>query len=62
MVEIQKSKNEFVTKFINIKESLGLCDVWWARNPKKKRYTLRLQNVTSFIQRRLDYSMVSNAL
>ena len=44
------------------KESLGLCDIWQVRNPKKKRYTFRQQHVTSFIQRRLNYFLVSNNL
>ena len=57
-----KMKNKSVAKFIHIKESLGLCDIWRVRNPKKKRYTFREQHVTGFIQRRLDYFLVSNNL
>ena len=60
-VEIQKWKTS-VAKFIHIKESLGPCDIWQVRNPKKKRYTFRHQHVTGFIQRRLDYFLVSNNL
>ena len=59
-------KNKSVAKFIHIKESLGLCDIWQARNPKKKRSrqqtTFRQQHVTGFIQTRLDYFLVSNNL
>ena len=57
-----KMKNKSVAKFIHIKESLGLCDIWRVRNPKKKRYTFRQQRVTGFIQRRLDYFLDSNNL
>ena len=57
-----KMKNISVAKFIHIKESLGPCDIWQVRNPKKKRYTFRHQHVTGFIQRRLDYFLVSNNL
>ena len=37
----RKMKNKSVAKFIHIKESLGLCDIWRVTNLKKKRYTLR---------------------
>ena len=57
-----KMKNKSVAKFIHIKESLGLCDIWRVRNTKKKRYTFRQQHVTGFIQKRLDYFLVSNNL
>ena len=57
-----KLKNKAVAKFIHIKESLGLCDFWRVRNPKKKRYTFKQQHVTGFIQRRLDYFLFSNNL
>ena len=42
-------KSKPVAKFIHIKESLGLCDTWRVRNPKKKRYTFRQQHVTGFM-------------
>ena len=57
-----KMKKKSLTKFIHIKESLGLCDILRVRNPKKKPYTFRQQNVTGFIQRSLDYFLVSNNL
>ena len=56
-----KMKNKSVAEFVDIKESLGLSDIWRVRNPKKKRYTFR-QQVNGFIQRRLDYFLVSNNL
>ena len=55
-------ENKSVAKFIHIKESLGLCDIWRVRNPRKKRYTSRQQHVTGFIQRKLNHFLVSNAL
>ena len=54
-------ENKSVAKFIHIKESLGLCDIWRVRNLRKKHYTSRQQHVTGFIQRKLNY-FVSNAL
>ena len=32
-------KKKSLTKFMKIKESLNLCDIWRIRNPKFKRYT-----------------------
>ena len=55
-----KTKNKPVAKFIHIKESPELYDIWRVRNPKKKRYTFKQQHVTGFIQRRLDYFLVSH--
>ena len=55
-------KNKSVATFIDIKESLGLCDIWRVRNRKKKRYTFRRQHVTGFIQRSLDCFLGSNNL
>ena len=57
-----KMKNKSVAKYILIKESLGLCDIWQIRNLKKKRYTLRQQHFTGFNQRSLDYFLFSNNL
>ena len=57
-----KMKNKSVARFIHVKGSLRLCDIWRVRNPKKKLYSFRQQHVTGFIQRRLDYFLVSNNL
>ena len=57
-----KMKKKSVTKLIHSKESLGLCDIWRVKNPKKKCYTFRQQHATSFIQKRLDYFLASNTL
>ena len=45
-----------------VKESLGLCDIWRIRTPKTKGYTFRQLHVSGFVQRRLDYFLVSNNL
>ena len=57
-----KMKYKSEAKFIHIKESLGLSDFGRVINPKKKRYAFRQQHVFGFIQRRLDYLLVSNNL
>ena len=57
-----KMKNKSIAKYILIKKSLGLCDIWQIRNLKKKRYTLRQQHFTGFNQRSLDYFLFSNNL
>ena len=57
-----KMKNKYVAKFIHIKEKSRACDIWQVRIPKKKRYTFRQQHFTGFIQRSLDYFLVSNNL
>ena len=48
-------KKKSLTKFIEIKESLNLCDIWRIRNPKFKRYTFRQHHSSGFIQGRSDY-------
>ena len=46
---IPKVKNKSVAKIIHVKESLGLCNIWRVRIPKKKWYTFRQKHVTGFI-------------
>ena len=58
----EKIKNKYVAKFIHIKESLQIYDIWRVRNPSKKSYSFRQKYVTGFIQGRLDYFLVSNNL
>ena len=55
-------KKKSVAKLIHIKEILELCDIWRVRNSKKKRFTFRQRHNSGFIQRRLDYFLVSNIL
>lgn len=44
-----KMKNKSVAKFTHTKKTLGLRDIWRARNPKKNRYTFRQPYVIGFI-------------
>ena len=55
-------KQKSVAKLIEIKESFNLCDIRRIRNPKTKRFTFRQQHCSGFIERRLDYILISNAL
>ena len=52
-------KNHSISKLIEIKEKMDLCDIWRIRNPKKKSYTFRQQHFSGLIQRRLDYIFLS---
>ena len=57
-----KMKNKSVAKFIQIKESLGLCDIWLVRIPRKNIiHSGNSMSLVSF-KKRLDYFLVSNAL
>ena len=51
-----------IAKCIKLKESMDFIDSWRIRNPLKKRYTFRQRHYSGFLQRRLDYFFVSNAL
>ena len=52
-------KKKSISKFIELKEKLDLCDIWRIRNPKTKRYTFRQKHVSGLIQRHLDYFYIS---
>ena len=39
-----------------------LCDIWRIRNPNVKRFTFRQNHVSGFIERRLDFFLISNIL
>ena len=47
---------------IGLKNSFELYDIWRLRNPKNKRSTFRQNHRTGFIQRRLDFFLVSDEL
>ena len=49
-----------VTKLIELKKSLKLCDIWRIRNPKSKAFTYRQRHFSGVLQRRLDYLFISN--
>ena len=55
-------KKKSIAKLIEINESLNLCDIWGIRNSQKKRYKFHQNQVSGFIQRRLDCFFVSNTL
>ena len=55
-------KRKSITKIVHIKETLDICDIWRIRNLKPQNFTLRHNNSTGFIERRLDYIFISNCL
>ena len=55
-------KKQSISKFLEIKESLNLCDLWRVRNPKMKTFTFRQRHFSGLIQRRLDYLFISQKL
>ena len=48
-------KKHSLSKLLEIKEKLDLCDTWQTRNPKKMQYTFRQQHFSGTVQHRLDY-------
>ena len=46
-----------LTKLLSIISERDLCDLFRVRNPDTRRFTWRRKN--SFVQRRLDYFIVS---
>ena len=55
-------KKKSIAKLIKINESPNLCDICRIRRPPKKRYTFHQNQVSGFIQRKLDYFFVSNTI
>ena len=55
-------KKKSLAKLIDIKETLYLCDIWRIRNPNVKGFTFRQNHVSGFIERRLDFFLISNIL
>ena len=55
-------KKKSLAKLIEIKETLFLCDIWRIRNPNVRRFTFRQNHVSGFIDRRLDFFLISNIL
>ena len=52
-------KKQSLSKLLQIKEKLNLCDIWRIRNTKVKQYTFRQQYLSRFSQRRLDCIFIS---
>ena len=55
-------KKQSLSKLLHIKDKLNLCDIWRIRCQKAKQYTFRQQNLSGFLQRRLDYIFFSQNL
>ena len=55
-------KKKSIAKLIEIKETLFLCDIWRIRNPNVRRFTFRQNQVSDFIEQRLDFFLISNIL
>ena len=53
-------KKKSLVKLIEIKETLYLCDIWGITNPSVRRFTFRQNHVSGFIERRLDFFLISN--
>ena len=51
-----------LAKLIEIKETLYLRDIWRTRNSDVRRFTFRQNHVSGFIERRLDFFLISNIL
>ena len=47
---------------IELIESFELCDIWRIQNPTGKRFTFRLNHISGYMQRMLDYLFVSTKL
>ena len=55
-------KKMFLAKLIEIKETLCLFDIWRIRNPNARRFTFRQNHISSFIEERPDFFLISNTL
>ena len=55
-------KKKSLAKLIEFKETYDLFDIWRVGNRKSKRFTFTQKHSSDFIQRRLDYILISNTL
>ena len=55
-------KKKSLAKLIEFEETFDLCDIWRVRNLKSKWFTFTQNHSSGFIQRRLDYILISNTL
>ena len=55
-------KKKSLVKLLEIKEALYLCDICRIRNPNVRRFTFWKNHVSSFIEQRLDFFVISNIL
>ena len=51
-----------LAELIEIEETLYLCDIWKIRNPNVKRFTFWQNHVPGFIERRLEFFLISKIL
>jgi exonuclease III len=57
-----KLKKNSIARFIKLKETYDLVDIWRVRNKNAKKYIFTQRHATGFLQRRLDFIFVSNGL
>ena len=55
-------KKKSLAKLIEFKEAYDLFHIWRVGNRKSKRFTFTQKHSSDFIQRRLDYTLISNTL
>ena len=55
-------KKKSLAKLIEFKETYDLFHIWRVGNRKSKRFTFTQKHSSDFIQRRLDYTLISNTL
>ena len=55
-------KKKPLAKLIEFKETYDLCDIWRVRNTNLNVSLLHKRHYSGFIQRRLDYILISNTL
>ena len=44
-------KRKSISKLVDIKENLNICDIWRIRNPECQNFTFRQNHSTGFIER-----------
>ena len=63
---VKKNRQEILVgkkkKNLEFKETYELCDIWRVRNTNSKRFTFTQKYSSGFVQRRLEYILISNTL
>ena len=54
-------KKKSLAELLEFKETYELYEIW-VRNTKSKQFTFKKKHSLGFIQRRLDYTLISNTL
>ena len=60
--EVFQQQKKPIAKLNEIKETICLCDMWKIKNPNVRRFTFRQNHSSGFIERTLDFFLVSNTL